>query len=66
MPASAGVHGPGEITIASGARTATSSIVQRVVAPNVERRAQLTEVLHEVVRERVVVVDDEDHGHGRG
>ncbi len=34
-----------------------------VVAPHDRLRAQLAEVLHEVVDERVVVVDDEDPGH---
>src|SRR5258705_5148053 len=34
---------------------------ERVVAHDLERRAQLTEVLDEVVGKGIVVVDDEDH-----
>src|SRR5262249_28098467 len=36
--------------------------VHLVVAHDLQLRPQLTEVLDEVVRERVVVVDDDDHG----
>src|SRR5690349_25177865 len=32
-----------------------------VVAPHLDLGAELTEVLHEVVRERIVIVDDEYH-----
>src|SRR5258708_13366256 len=35
-----------------------------IVAPNVDVRAKLAEVLDEIVRERIVVIDDEDHCNG--
>ena len=60
-PASSGVPGPGEIRMPSGARRAMPSHVDRVVAKHFDRRAELPEVLHEVVGERVVVIDHEDH-----
>ena len=60
----AGVLGPAR----ARARSSTASGVERddlverdrVVAVHDRLRAELTEVLHEVVDERVVVVDDED------
>ena len=64
MPASVGVHGPGEMITRSGLRL--EHLVDRdlVVAKDldVERRIDLAQPLHEVVGERVVVVDDDDHG----
>ena len=60
-PASFGVHGPGESTIADGASVADFVDADRVVAPDDDLGAELAEVLDEVVGEGVVVVDDEDH-----
>ena len=63
MPASFGVHGPGEITMR--ARRSSRDLVDgdRVVALDAHVRAELAEVLREVVGERVVVVDQEElHG----
>ena len=58
----AGVHGPGETTIASGASAAIASTSIASLRRTLGSSPQLAEVLHEVVGERVVVVDDEDHG----
>ena len=67
MPASLGVHGPGETTTRSQVRA--EQVVDRggVVAHGLDLRPQLPQVLHEVVGEGVVVVDHEDaaHGHSR-
>ena len=63
MPASLGVHGPGETTTRS--KPPLEQLVDRgaVVAHDLELAPQLAQVLDEVVGERVVVVDDEDlHG----
>ena len=60
MPASFGVHGPGEITIAPGARARDRVDRDRVVALDADVRAELAEVLREVVGERVVVVDQQE------
>ena len=68
MPASVGVHGPGEMITRSGLRL--EDLVDRdlIVAKDldVERRIDLAQPLHEVVGERIVVVDDEDHGEDAG
>ena len=65
MPASRGVQGPGEMMMCVGLQR--RDLVERdlVVADDlqVERRVDLAEPLDEVVGERVVVVDQEDHGH---
>ena len=66
MPASLGVHGPGETTTRSGCALEQLVDGGDVVAHDVQLRAQLAEELDEVVGERVVVVDDEDGGHGYG
>ena len=60
MPASFGVQGPGEMTIASGSIATTSSTRDLVVAADGELRPQLAEEMDEVVGEAVVVIDDED------
>ena len=63
-PASFGVHGPGETITRSGRRA--EQVVRRldVVAHDLDLRAELAQVLDEVVGERVVVVDHEHvHGH---
>ena len=61
-PASSGLPGPGEITIALGRqrrrRRRRSSASLRATSHG---GAQLAQVLDEVVGERVVVVDDQDH-----
>ena len=61
MPASLGVHGPGEMTICSGAHASICSSVERVVAMDMHVRAELAQVLDEVVGEAVVVVDHQEH-----
>ena len=64
-PASDGRPGPGEIEHDVGAERVHLVERHRVVAVHDRLRAQLTEVLHEVVDERVVVVDDENsRAHG--
>ena len=49
------------MTIRAGAMRTIASTSCAVVAHDVHVRAQLAEILHEVVGERIVVVDDEDH-----
>ena len=61
MPASCGVQGPGESRMRSGASASTSSTRELVVAADGHLRAQLAHVLHEVVGEGVVVVENKDH-----
>ena len=61
MPASFGVHGPGEMTMRSGAIESMSSSADLVVAEDLDLRAQLAEVLVEVVGEAVVVIDQQQH-----
>ena len=61
-PAWSGVHGPGEMTMAVGAtasppRPASISSLRRTTTSAPE----LAEVLYQVVGERVVVVDHQDH-----
>ena len=64
IPASSGVHGPGETTQRSKPLASSSSTVARSLRTVWHLRAQLAEVLDEVVGERVVVVEDEDpHAH---
>ena len=62
MPASFGVHGPGEITICSGSHAAISVERDRVVAMHVDVGAELAQILDEVPGEAVVVVDHQQHG----
>ena len=64
IPASSGVHGPGETTTRSGARLEQLIDARLVVAHDLELGAELAEVLDEVVGEGVVVVDHE-HAHAR-
>ena len=61
-PASFGVHGPGEITMRSGASAVDLVHRQLVVAHHLHLGAQRLQVLHEVVGEAVVVVDHQQHG----
>ena len=60
IPASVGVHGPGEITIGVGMKRANAGDVDSVVALDGDIGAEFAEVLHEVVGKRVVVVDHQD------
>ena len=60
-PASSGRPGPGEITTCVGCIAAISSIGHLVVPPHRDRRPELAQVLHQVVGERVVVIENEDH-----
>ncbi len=64
MPASFGVQGPGEMTIASGRIATTSSTLTLSFRRTVTLGAQLAQEMDEVVGEAVVVIDDEDHSHG--
>ena len=57
-PASCGVQGPGEMTMALAVKVC---IGHRVVAHHARGRAELREVARHVVDEAVVIVDDEDH-----
>ena len=64
MPASSGVQGPGEMIRCDG--PPGLDLLQRdlVVAMDfqVQRRVDLAQPLDQVVGERVVVVDQQDHG----
>ena len=61
MPASFGVQGPGDSTIASG--VGRDHVVGRdlVVAMHDDVRPQPAEIVEEVEGEAVVVVDQDDH-----
>ena len=61
MPASLGVHGPGEMTMWLGASAPMSSTAELVVAHDAHVLPQLAQVLGQVVGERVVVVDEQQH-----
>ena len=61
MPAFSGVHGPGEMTIFSGARSAISSSVISSFRATRHVRAKLAEILVDVVGEAVVVVYQQYH-----
>ena len=63
MPASVGVHGPGEMITRSGLRSSSSSTVIWSLRKTwmSSSRIDLAQPLHEVVGERIVVIDDEDH-----
>ena len=63
MPASLGLHGPGEMTIRSRRERGDLVDGERVVAIDAHVLAQLAEVLDEVVGERVVVIDHQQHGY---
>ena len=65
MPASFGVQGPGEMTMASGSMRHDLVDGDLVVAAHGQLRPQLAEEMDEVVGEAVVVIDDED-GHDGG
>ena len=61
-PASFGVQGPGESTMRSGASASISSTDISSLRTTFTSCAQLAQVLHQVVGERVVVVDHQEHG----
>ena len=61
MPASFGVHGPGESTIASGSARDDGRAGDLVVAVHADLGAQFTEIVHQVEGETVVIVDQDDH-----
>ena len=61
IPASDGVHGPGEMQMRSGFQDRDFFQSNGVVPLYQQSRAQLAEVLDEVVGEGVVVIDDEKH-----
>ena len=62
MPASFGVQGPGDSTIASGCAAMHVLDADLVVAMHDDLRPQPAEIVEEVEGEAVVVVDQEDHG----
>ena len=61
MPASRGVQGPGEITIAAGLEGERLVDAKGVVPVDHRIGAQFAGVLDQVVGEAVVVVEDEEH-----
>ena len=65
MPASFGVQGPGESTIASGSARDHVGGRNLVVAMHDDLRPQLAEVVDEVEGEAVVVVDQDNHAPGQ-
>ena len=62
MPASLGVQGPGDSTMASGSAAMTARCRHLVVAVHDDVRAQFTEIVHQVEGKAVVIVDQHDHG----
>ena len=62
MPASLGVHGPGEMQMRSGFNALDLVDGDLVVSLDHHLDAELAEILDEVVGEGVVVIDDEHHG----
>ena len=62
MPASFGVHGPGDSTIASGCGRDHIGGRDLVVAMHDDVRPQPAEVVEQVEGEAVVIVDQDDHG----
>ena len=72
MPASFGVQGPGESTIASGCEVASASAgVSASLRRTSQRRAKIAQEVDEIESEAIVVVDQQDHyrilrrGHAR-
>ena len=61
MPASFGVQGPGDRTMASGAIAMASRHRQRVVAANVGFRTNVAQEVDEIEGEAVIVVDEQYH-----
>ena len=65
MPASLGVQGPGESTMASGSAAMNRGGRDLVVAMHDDVRPQLAEIMHQVEGEAVVVVDQHNHDAAR-
>ena len=63
MPASFGVHGPGESTMASGSSRERLVDADLVVAPHRHVGAELAEIMDEIEGEAVVIVDQRDALH---
>ncbi len=61
MPASVGVHGPGETTMRSGFRASISATGQLIVAHDLDFGTELAQVLHNVVGKGIVVIDHQQH-----
>ena len=61
MPASLGVHGPGDSTIASGSRASDVIDADLIIAMDIDLRPQAAQVMDEVEGEAVIVVDQQDH-----
>ena len=63
IPASSGVHGPGEMIRCDGFHASISSTRDLIVAldPQLDRRIDLAQSLDQVVGEGIVVIDEEDH-----
>ena len=61
MPASAGVHGPGEITICVGASALDLVDPHLIASTHHGFFPQLADVAGEIVDERVAVIEDQDH-----
>ena len=61
MPASLGVHGPGEMTMRSGCSCSISSSVIWSLRRTSSCLPHLAEILREVVGEGIVVVEEQDH-----
>ena len=61
MPASFGVQGPGDSTMASGSAAMTARARHLVVAVHVDLRAQFTEIVNQVEGKAVVIVDQPNH-----
>ena len=64
MPASVGVQGPGESTIASGCKPDHVVGAHGVVAVHSDIRSQPAQVMDQVEGEAVVIVDQDDHDPG--
>ena len=65
MPASLGVHGPGDSTMAFGPLNDVGG-ADLVVADDLARSTQLTQVVDEIVGEAVIVIDEDEHALGLG
>ena len=63
IPACTGVHGPGEMIRCDGRAASISSSVTWSLrtTPQVDARVDLAEPLHQVVGERVVIIDQQNH-----
>ena len=65
IPASAGAHGPGEITTPAGAAPATWAAVTSSLRTTSTQAARAVQQVGEVPGERVVVVDEDHERAGR-